>query len=177
MPPSARCCTRRSAASAGLPFTNTIASTSITSTPWRRPWAASIQRDVYYARARRFRSALEAALFPDQVPASVYDNLIASVHRHLPALHHYYDLRRRKMRLRTIHHYDTYVPILAELQTRHTWNEAVETVLAALEPLGSQYVACSARGCWAAGAIAMKTAASRAGPSAPAPTTATPTSS
>ena len=44
------------------------------------------------------------------------------------------------MRLRTIHHYDTYVPILAELQTRHAWNEAAETVLAALAPLGSQYV-------------------------------------
>ena len=40
-------------------------------------------------------------------------------------MHRYYDVRRRKMRLRDIHHYDTYVPILAELQTRHTWNQAV----------------------------------------------------
>jgi len=99
----------------------------------------SIQRDVYYARARNYPSALEAALFPDRVPVSVYDNLIASVHRHLPALYHYYDVRRRKMGLRDIHFYDTYVPILSELQTRHTWNQAVDLVVAALEPLGGRY--------------------------------------
>jgi len=101
--------------------------------------AGSIQRDIYYARVRNFPSALAAALFPDQVPQSVYDGLIASIHRHLPALHAYYDLRRRKMRLRRLHHYDTYVPILAGLQRRHTWNQAVETILAALKPLGDEY--------------------------------------
>jgi oligoendopeptidase F len=99
----------------------------------------AIQRDVYYARARQHRSALEAALFPDRVPPVVYDNLIASVRKHLPALHHYYDLRRRKMRLADIHHYDTYVPILAELQTHYSWDEAVQMVTAALAPLGDQY--------------------------------------
>ncbi|MDP6723230.1 MAG: M3 family metallopeptidase, partial [Pirellulaceae bacterium] len=54
----------------------------------------SIQKDIYYARARGYDSALEAALFPDKVPQSVYDNLIASVHKNLPAVHHYYDVRR-----------------------------------------------------------------------------------
>jgi oligoendopeptidase F len=99
----------------------------------------SVHRDIYYARARNFPSALEAALFPDRVPVSVYDNLIESVHRGLPAVHHYYDVRRRKMRLADIHHYDTYVPILSELQTKHTWSQAVSVILAALEPLGSDY--------------------------------------
>ncbi len=101
--------------------------------------SGSIQRDVYYAKARNHPSAREAALFPDRMPVSVYDNLIASVHRHLPALYRYYDVRRRKMRLRRIHHYDTYVPILSELQTRHTWNQAVDLVIAALAPLESDY--------------------------------------
>ncbi len=101
--------------------------------------AGSIQGDVYYAKARNYPSALEAALFPDQVPLTVYDSLIASVHRHLPALYHYYDVRRRKMRLKDIHHYDTYVPILAGLQRRHTWDQAVNLVLKSLEPLGSEY--------------------------------------
>ncbi len=108
--------------------------------------AASVQRDIYYARARNYPSALEAALFPDRVPPAVYDNLIATVHRHLPAVHHYYDVRRRKMRLRDIHHYDTYVPILADLQTRHTWNQAVATVIAALRPLGDEYCTTLQRG-------------------------------
>ena len=100
---------------------------------------ASVERDVYYARARNYPSALEAALFPDRVPVSVYDNLVASIHRQLPALYHYYDVRRRKMKLDEIHHYDTYVPILAEMRGRHTWDEAVKMVLDSLEPLGSEY--------------------------------------
>ena len=99
----------------------------------------SIQRDIYYARARNFPSALEASLFPDRMPVSVYDNLIESVHKRLPALYRYYDVRRRKMQLDEIHHYDTYVPILSELKMRHTWDEAVELVLAALAPLGTEY--------------------------------------
>ncbi len=101
--------------------------------------AGSVQADIYYAKARSYPSALEAALFPDQVPAAVYENLIASVHRHLPALYRYYDVRRRKMRLKDIHHYDTYVPILAGLQRRRTWEQAVKVVLDALQPLGSEY--------------------------------------
>ncbi len=53
--------------------------------------AGSVQRDIYYARARGYEGALAAALFPDNVPQTVYDNLIAAVRRNLPALHHYYD--------------------------------------------------------------------------------------
>jgi oligoendopeptidase F len=106
----------------------------------------SVQRDVFYARARNFKSALEAALFPDQVPQSVYDNLIASVSRHLDDLYRYYEIRRRRMRLDEIHHYDTYVPILTEFEMRRTWNQAVKTVLAALAPLGSEYCGVLQRG-------------------------------
>jgi oligoendopeptidase F len=99
----------------------------------------SIQRDIYYARARNHPSALAAALFPDQVPESVYTSLIEAIHHHLPTLHRYYDVRRRKMKLRDIHMYDTYVPILSGLQVRRTWDQAVKLVLAALEPLGGDY--------------------------------------
>ena len=106
----------------------------------------SVQRDIYYARARGHDSALDAALFPDNVPRSVYDNLIASVHDHLPALYRYFDIRRRRMRLRDIHHYDTYVPILSDVKVRHTWKQAVRKVTAAAEPLGSEYCEVMERG-------------------------------
>jgi oligoendopeptidase F len=99
----------------------------------------SVQRDVYYAKARGYKSALESALFADNVPTSVYDNLIDSVHKHLPSVYRYYDLRKRKMKLPDIHHYDTYVPILSDLEKRHTWDQAVKAVVDALEPLGDQY--------------------------------------
>ncbi len=100
---------------------------------------ATVQKDVYYAKAREYPSALEAALFPDNVPVSVYDNLIDSIHGHLPTLYQYFDVRRRKMGLKDIHFYDCYVPILTEQRTTHTWNEAVEAIMAALQPLGSEY--------------------------------------
>jgi len=54
-------------------------------------------------------------------------------------LYRYYELRRRKMGIPRIHQYDTYVPILSDLQTKHPWNQAVKLVLTALEPLGSEY--------------------------------------
>jgi oligoendopeptidase F len=99
----------------------------------------SIQKDVYYARARSYESCLHGALFADKVPISVYDNLVKTVRKHLPAVHRYYQLRRAKMKLRDIHHYDTYVPILSEIKQRHTWEQASRAVVDALEPLGEEY--------------------------------------
>ncbi len=101
--------------------------------------AGSIQKDVYYARARNYSSARESSLFSDDVPVSVYDNLVEAVRSKLPAVHKYFDLRRRKMKLKEIHQYDTYVPILSDLDKKHTWNQAVKVILKSLEPLGSAY--------------------------------------
>ncbi|SMP47286.1 oligoendopeptidase F [Neorhodopirellula lusitana] len=102
--------------------------------------SGSIQRDVYYAKARNYESSLESSLFHDNVPTSVYDNLISAVRESLPAVHHYFDVRRRKMGLSDIHHYDTYVPILSDVKKHHTWDQAVEVILESLAPLGSEYV-------------------------------------
>ncbi|WP_425397275.1 oligoendopeptidase F [Aeoliella sp.] len=101
--------------------------------------SGSIQRDVYNARVRNFESAREASLFSDDVPVSVYDNLIDAVHGKLPAVYKYLDVRRRKMKLKDIHHYDTYVPVLSELNVTHTWKQAVKKVVESLEPLGDEY--------------------------------------
>jgi oligoendopeptidase F len=108
--------------------------------------AGSIQRDIYYARARNYPSAREMALFPDRVPVSVYDSLIEAVRAHLPAVHRYFQIRRRALGLSDIHHYDTYVPILTDLRARHSWNEAVGLTLDALQPLGDEYHATLGRG-------------------------------
>lgn len=103
--------------------------------------SGSVHKDIYYARARGYSSALQSALYDDNVPQSVYDNLIGSVRKHLPALFQFYDLRRRKMGLSEIHHYDTYVPILSDIEVEHSWEQAVELVCDSLEPLGNDYVA------------------------------------
>lgn len=108
--------------------------------------SGSIQRDVYYSRVKNFSSSLESALFPDNVPVEVYDNLIQAVRNSLPSVHHYLDVRRRKMGLDRLHHYDTYVPILSNLDKVHQWDEAVEVVISSLQPLGTQYTETLERG-------------------------------
>ncbi|MFM7207273.1 MAG: oligoendopeptidase F [Planctomycetaceae bacterium] len=108
--------------------------------------SGSNERDVYAARVRRYPSAVEAALFADNVPLAVYDQLIAAVRASLPAVHRYYDLRRRVLGLAEIHHYDCYVPLVPELEQRHTWDEAVAVILEALAPLGPDYGAALAAG-------------------------------
>jgi oligoendopeptidase F len=75
------------------------------------------------------------------VPLRVYDNLIATVRSRLAPLYDYFDLRRRVLGLPEIHHYDTYVPIVGEMQTQVDWEAAVDLVLAALTPLGAEYLA------------------------------------
>jgi oligoendopeptidase F len=101
----------------------------------------SVRADVFYARARNYPSAIEAALFRDDVPLSVYDNLISTVRDHLPPLYRYFDLRKRVLGLSEIHHYDTYVPIIGDVHTDVPWDGAVDQVLSALTPLGDEYLA------------------------------------
>lgn len=102
--------------------------------------SGSVQTDVYYARARGYDSALHSALYSDNVPQTVYDSLIAAVRKNLPSLFKYYDLRKRKMGLEDIHHYDTYVPILSDIDVEHSWESATEVVCDSLAPLGDEYV-------------------------------------
>ena len=102
--------------------------------------AYSVKADVFRARTRNYSSALESALFPDDVPVEVYDGLIASVRANLKPLFRYFDLRRRVLGLSELHHYDTYVPLVAEIETHISFDEAVEKVIAALQPLGKKYV-------------------------------------
>jgi oligoendopeptidase F len=113
--------------------------------------AGSVHADVYYARARNYAGARAMALFPDRVPESVYDNLVAAVRSHLPAVHRYFQLRRRALKLGDIHHYDTYVPIVGGMTVHRTWDQAVDLVIEGLRPLGAEYrdaLATGLRGRW-----------------------------
>ncbi len=102
--------------------------------------AGSVQGDVFEARARHYGSALEAALAPDNLPVSVYNNLIATVHKNLPALHRYMDIRRRKLGVDKVHLYDTFVPLIEGEPPRISFDEAVKTIIKALAPLGQEYL-------------------------------------
>jgi len=101
--------------------------------------SGSVERDGYTARVRNHATAVGAALFNDNIPVAVYDQLVAAVRDHLPSVHRYYDLRRRLLGLDDIHHYDCYVPLAQDVPLRHTWDEAVGLVIGSLEPLGGDY--------------------------------------
>ncbi len=108
--------------------------------------ANSVKADVAIARARHHASAREAALFPDNVPVAVYDNLIASVRANLAPLHDYYAFRQEVLGLPELHFYDTYVPLVKEMKVRTTFDQAIDLVVAAVAPLGSDYTDALARG-------------------------------
>jgi oligoendopeptidase F len=108
--------------------------------------AYSVKADVFRARARNYPSALEASLFRDDVPAAVYEGLIAAVRKNLVPLFRYYELRRRVLGLDELHHYDTYVPLVPEIESHVTFDEAIGKVVTALDPLGPEYTAALGEG-------------------------------
>jgi oligoendopeptidase F len=101
--------------------------------------SSSVLQDVYQARARNFPSARDASLFHDNMPASVYDNLIATVHANLDTVYRYFEVRRKALKLKDLHVYDTYVPIVEMGRRRTPFDKAVDMVIDSLAPLGSSY--------------------------------------
>lgn len=99
----------------------------------------SVQLDIYRAKVRNHPSARAAALFPDKVPESVYDNLVKTVSDNLAPLHEYYRIRKRALGVDELRHYDVKVPLVSELDVRHTFGEAVAVIMTALAPLGDEY--------------------------------------
>jgi oligoendopeptidase F len=102
--------------------------------------ASSVRADVFSAKIRNHPSARHASLFGDNIPVAVYDNLIGTVRKNLPVLHEYYDLRRELLKVDEIHQYDTFVPLVPEIQANVNFEEAIDLVLEALHPLVSEYV-------------------------------------
>ncbi len=103
-------------------------------------YAGSVKQDIFSAKVRGFNTALDAALFNDDVPKSVYTGLIEAVHKAFPSLHKYYELRKKVLGLEELRHYDVYVPLVSSIKTHKTYEEAAEIVKEALAPLGKDYV-------------------------------------
>jgi oligoendopeptidase F len=107
---------------------------------------ASIKQNTFKSRARRFDSTLEAALFPDDVPAEVFRHAIGVFRRRLPVWHRYFQLRRRTLRLRSLGHFDMWAP-LGRKRTRLTYQQTVDLICHGLQPLGREYVSTVRAGC------------------------------
>lgn len=100
--------------------------------------AQNLQLD-FFAKARKYPSALEAALDGNNVPTSVYHNLIQTVHRNLDQFHRYVRLRKKLLGVEELHFYDVYTPLLTGVEKKIPYEQAQETVYDALAPLGDYY--------------------------------------
>ncbi|WP_042355890.1 oligoendopeptidase F [Bacillus rubiinfantis] len=102
--------------------------------------AANIKTNVTLARLRNYPSALEKGLFGDMVPKEVYENLIAATKANLGSMHRYSALRKEKLGLTELHQYDLNVPLVKGVKLEISYDEAYETILKALQPLGNDYL-------------------------------------
>lgn len=111
-------------------FGNTVASM----------FTANLNQESFRARMRGYGSTRAMHLDNGNIPESVYDNLIETVHKHLPALHRYMKIRKEMLGVEELHMYDIYVPLLEDLDVKYTFEQAKETVEKALAPMGEEYV-------------------------------------
>ena len=103
-------------------------------------FSANIKQFAFFARMRKYDSSRVAALSANHVPIPVYDTLIETVHKHLPLMHDYVALRKKLLKLDELHMYDLYTPMVPEMDITISYDEAWDTILEALTPLGEEYI-------------------------------------
>lgn len=103
-------------------------------------YSGQVNKQIFLARMRHYSSTLEAAVDANNVSSAVYDNLIETVNHNLDKLHRYVYLRKKLLGLDELHMYDIYTPIIPDSAKKISYEEAKNTVLKALAPLGEDYV-------------------------------------
>ena len=99
----------------------------------------SVKKNIFYAQARKYDSAIAAALEPDNVPVSVYINLVDTVNENLTPLHRYVALKKKALKLDEMHMYDLYVPLVRDVHITMPYDEARSLIKKGLTPLGDGY--------------------------------------
>ena len=100
---------------------------------------AEVRRGIFFARARNYESDLASALFPVEVPETVYHNLLLAVHQNMDKMYRYMALRKKAMGLDELHMYDIYASMIPEAEQTVTFAQAREEVLEATKVLGEEY--------------------------------------
>lgn len=101
--------------------------------------SSSVAKDVFYSRARKYDSCLEAALDGDNIPTSVYRSLIESTESNLQGLHKYVKLRKRLLKIEQFYSYDLTCPLFPDQDYEVEYDDAVKQVLESTQPLGEEY--------------------------------------
>jgi oligoendopeptidase F len=104
-------------------------------------YGTQVKADLLQARTRQYPDSLNAALFSDHLPESLYTGLLDSVHDGITSLGRYLGVRRQCLGLDDLHFYDTYVPMIAQPEKHYTFEDACDMLRKGLAPLGNQYLA------------------------------------
>ncbi|EMJ5873220.1 oligoendopeptidase F [Clostridioides difficile] len=99
-----------------------------------------IKSEIFYAKTRKYNSAIEASLFSDDVSLDVYNNLISAIDKSIPNLNKYVELKKKFLGLNEIHMYDLYVPLSDKFDMDIPYDKAQDIILEALKPLGEEYL-------------------------------------
>ena len=102
-------------------------------------YRAQVKTAVTEARLRGYGSSREMSLSKNNIPLSVYDNLIESVHRHLNLMYRYLAIRKKLLSVDELHYYDVYAPLSKGSNKQYTYKQAQQMVLEAVSPLGKEY--------------------------------------
>lgn len=102
--------------------------------------SGQVKEHMFEAKARKYNSSLESALYGNNIPTSVYKSLIESVNANLATFHRYLDLKRRLMGLDKLTYADLYAPAVKNVELKYTYDEAKSLVIEAVKPLGDEYV-------------------------------------
>jgi oligoendopeptidase F len=100
---------------------------------------AEVKKDMFFARARKYPSALESALDNANISPDVYRSLIKNVNSNLATFHRYLRLRQRMLGVDQLHYYDLYAPVVHDVNSTYSFEDADKIVLAAVAPLGESY--------------------------------------
>jgi oligoendopeptidase F len=101
--------------------------------------SAQVKSAIFYTRQRDYSTSRECALAGYNIPVSVYDNLIETVGAHIPLLNRYMKLCKRSLKLDELHMYDLYTPVVKEVDDKIPYEQARDTIIQALSPLGDKY--------------------------------------
>ncbi len=103
-------------------------------------FGGNIKAALFKAKVRNYNSTLEAALFPNNIPTEIYENLIDSVNKNLEPLHRWANLKKKILNLEELHPYDSYVTLFPASNKKYSFEEGKKIVLQALSPLGNDYL-------------------------------------
>ena len=111
-------------------FKNTLATT----------FSSNLKKDYFFAKVKKHKSSIDAALFDNNIPIDVYDKLIDTIHENLHLMHRYVNLRKKMLGVDELHMYDLYTPMIKDIEMSVSYEKAKELIMKGLEPLGKEYI-------------------------------------